>query len=719
VPRIGPVLQKRLKNLGITTVGDLLYHFPQRYEDFSHFIPISQLKPKTDVAIKGKISEISSRLAWRMRMTLTEAIINDQTGSLRVVWFGKPYITDVLQPGNQVIMAGRVGQGKKGLYLNNPSYEKVEESAGVAGPPFSPSKVAGLMPIYEETKGLPSKWLRNLIRPLLAAHKTDVKELLPEKIIKENNLMPASQAIWQIHFPDSLDLAKRARERLSFEELFLIELFVLKERIKLLQTKANPIPIDVPLMQKFVKKLPFTLTDGQKKSVWQILKDMEKSHPMNRLLEGEVGSGKTVVAAMAALNTAKAATSNVAGGYQIAIMAPTEILAKQHFREVSKMLFDFKLTIALLTGKEDKIMAKKLKGEILEASRQKILKKCLNGEIDILIGTHALIQKSVRFGNLGLVIIDEQHRFGVEQRARLCQQKPVMANKQNFPVPHLLTMTATPIPRSLALTIYGDLDISILSELPKGRKKIITQVAMPKQRNGVYRFIEKQAEIGRQTFVICPRIENLRQLADKKMGQKYNPWDEVKTVTEEKKKLEKEIFPDLKVEMLHGRMKPREKEKIMRDFKNNKINILVATSVIEVGIDIPNASTMVIEGADRFGLAQLHQLRGRVGRAEHQSYCFLFTDSSSRKTKARLEAMLKAQDGFELSQMDLDIRGPGQLSGTRQWGLPDLAMASLKDLAMVEKTKNAAKEILESDITLRNYPLLRERIKRFGEKVHL
>jgi ATP-dependent DNA helicase RecG len=697
LPRIGEVLQKRLKKLGIETLGDLLYHFPLKYEDFSHFFPIGQLQARTNVSIKGKVLEIKASLAWRKRMTLTQAVVGDSTGAVRIVWFGKPYIIDILKTGDEVIMAGRVSQGKKGLYLNNPTYEKLSGSG--RGLTSATSKVAGLMPIYPETERLSSRWLRGLIRPLLANFKREAKEFLPLETLKKFNLLNFPAAIWQIHFPDSLLLAKRARERFSFEQLFLIQLFVLREKVKILQTKAPAIPINLEAVKKFVASLPFKLTDAQRKSAWQILKDMEKGHPMNRLLEGEVASGKTVVATMATLNAAKA-------GFQVAIMAPTEILVKQHFKEVAKMLFDFKLTIALLTGKDDKIMAKKLKGEVMEASRQKILKKCADNEIDILIGTHALIQKSVRFKNLGLVVVDEQHRFGIEQRARLCSGR----HSPNKTVPHLLTMTATPIPRSLALTIYGDLDLSIIDQLPQGRKKIITEVVAPKGRKRVYDFIRAQVELERQAFVICPRIEK---------SEKFNSWSEVKAVSEEKKKLEKEVFPELKIALLHGRMKPKEKEKIMRDFKNNRINILVATSVVEVGIDIPNASVMVIEGADRFGLAQLHQLRGRVGRAEHQSYCFLFTDSPSRKTKARLEAMLKAQDGFELAQRDLEIRGPGELSGRRQWGIPDIAMDSLKDFVLVEKCKMAAKEVLEKDLILKNSPLLGEKLKMFGERVHL
>jgi len=701
VPRVGQVLQKRFRKLGIKTVKDLIYHFPQRYEDFSNFSKIASLTAKTNVSIKGKILEIKSSLAWRKRMTLTKAVVGDKSGAVKIVWFGKPYIIDNLQTGNEVIMAGRVSQGKEGLYLNNPSYEKILEEKS-----FFKSKVAGLMPIYPETEKLSSKWLRGIIRQVLAISKNDLQEILPESFLKEFNLLPLPKAIWQIHFPDSLELAEKSRKRFALEELFLIETFVLKERIKLLQTKASPILMDVPLIKRFVESLPFKLTNAQRKSAWQILKDLEKSHPTNRLLEGEVGSGKTVVAAIAALNCAKA-------GFQVAMMAPTEILTKQHFKEVAQMLFKFKLTIALLTGKEDKIMAKKLKGEMIEASRRKILEKCLKGEIDILIGTHALIQDKVKFKNLGLVIIDEQHRFGVEQRAKLLKE----GKEKDLPIPHLLSMTATPIPRSLALTIYGDLDLSIIDELPEGRRKIITKVVPPKGRQKVYDFLRNQIDLERQAFIICPRIEK-KEPFQKRIDRRQSGWEDVKAVSQEKERLSKEIFPDLKVAMLHGRMKPKEKEKIMRDLKFNKINVLVATSVIEVGIDIPNASVMVIESADRFGLAQLHQLRGRVGRSSHQSYCFLFTDSPAQKTKQRLEAILKSEDGFELAEKDLEIRGPGEFGGKRQWGIPDLAMTSLKDFALVEKVKQSAKAILEKDPHLKKQPLLKQRLKRFQEKVH-
>jgi ATP-dependent DNA helicase RecG len=417
-------------------------------------------------------------------------------------------------------------------------------------------------------------------------------------------------------------------------------------------------------------------------------------------------------------------------------MAPTEILAKQHFQEVSRLLQNFNVNIGLLTGKEDKFISKKLKNEVIEISRQKILEKARNAEIDLLIGTHALIQDKVKFGKLGLVILDEQHRFGVKQRAKLLTHK-ILRDDGKIKIPHLLSMTATPIPRTLALTIYSDLDLSLITELPKGRKKIITRFIPPEERKKAYSFIKKEIKKGRQVFVICPRIEpsTKAELGVGYTNQKKDilGWAEVKAVKEEYEKLSKVVFPDLKVGMLHGKMATKEKEKTMRDFKNKtsrsalcnrppikkKIDILVSTSVIEVGIDVPNATVMMIEGAERFGLAQLHQFRGRVGRSKYQSYCFLFTDSPAKKTAQRLKALISSENGFQLAEKDLEIRGPGDLTGVRQWGIPDLAMASLKDIFLVERTKEAAKEILIEDPELKKYPLLRERIEEFRKRIHL
>ncbi len=713
VPRIGPVFQRKLKKLGIKTVQGLFFHFPHRYEDFSNLVPILKVKINEICTIQGKILEIKNSRTWKRRMALTQAVIEDKTGAIEAVWFHQPYLTRVLKKGDNIFLSGKVAIGNNRIYLTNPIYEKTRATSGI-----DLTHTGRLVPVYPETEGLSSRWLRYILKPLLIAFKNKIPETLPEKIIKENKFLPINKALWQIHFPDSKNLAKAAQKRFSFEELFYIELFVLRQRALLAKEKAISFPLDLELIQKFVKSLPFKFTDAQKKSAWQILKDLEKNRPMNRLLEGDVGSGKTVVAAMAALNTIKA-------GYQVAFMVPTEILSKQHFQEVAKLLSDFKLNIGLLTGKQDQFRSKKLKNEVIEISRKKLLEKTLNGDIDILIGTHALIQDKVKFGKLGLVILDEQHRFGVGQSATLCQPqclKPDIAHlTSDFKptIPHLLSMTATPIPRTLALTVYGDLDLSLIDELPKGRKKIITKLVNPKDRKKSYNFIKKEVKKGRQVFVICPRIEGDNNKEEAKQSEAKLSWAKVKAVKEEYEKLSKEIFPDLKIGILHGKMATKEKEKIMRDFKNKKIDILVSTSVVEVGIDIPNATVMMIEGVERFGLAQLHQFRGRVGRARYQSYCLLFTDSSGQKTRQRLKALITSEDGFALAEKDLQIRGPGDFSGARQWGVPDLMMNSLSDARLVEKTRESAKETLLEDPLLKKYPVLRDRLEKLRERIHL
>ena len=692
---IGPVFQRRLKKLGIKTIQDLFFHFPRRYEDFSNLIPISKLKINEICTLQGKITFIETSRSWKKRIYITEAIIEDKTGAIKALWFNQPYLTKTLKIGDSVFFSGKVTISKNGAYLSNPIYEKGDFSLDL-------THTGRLIPVYSETAGLSSRWIRYILKPLLIDLENQIDETLPSDLLKEFDLMPIRKALWEVHFPSSLELSKKAQKRFSFEELFYIELFVLRERNRLNKEKSVSLPIKLEIIQDFVKSLPFKLTDAQKKSSWRILKDLERSRPMNRLLEGDVGSGKTVVAALAALNIIK-------HGYQTAFMAPTEILSKQHFQEIAKLFSDFKINIGLLTGKQDQFRSKKLKNQVIEISRAKLLKKTLEGEIDILIGTHALIQDKVKFGKLGLVVLDEQHRFGVEQRAKLCRNHNL--------VPHLLSMTATPIPRTLALTVYGDLDLSLIDELPKGRKKIITKIVKPDQRKEIYEFIRKEVKKGRQVFVICPRIEGNdknEELSEAKMS-----WAKVKAVKDEYEKLDKEVFPDLKIGMLHGKMTPKEKEIIMNDFKNKKTDILVSTSVVEVGIDVPNATVMMIEGSERFGLAQLHQFRGRVGRGEYQSYCLLFTDSSSSKTRQRLNALIKSENGFALAEKDLEIRGPGDFSGTRQWGIPDLMMSSLKDISLVEKTRESAKQILTQDPYLKNFPQLREKLDRFRQRIHL
>lgn len=659
LPRIGEKYYKQFHKLGLNIVRDLLYYFPHRYDDFSNIVPIAKLELHKTATIQGEILDIKSMQTFRRRITLVEAIIQDKTSIIKAIWFNQPFIAQVLKKGKRVSLSGKLKFGPKGHYLSNPSYEIIYSNKSL-------THTAGLIPVYPETAGITSRVIRFALKMSLPII-NQIKEFLPSEIIKNQNLLPLKTALKEIHFPKTKISAEKARNRLAFDELFLIQLSVIRQKQVLQKQIAKAIPFNKELVQSFVKSLPFQLTNSQKISAWDILQDIAKPMPMNRLLNGDVGSGKTVVAAIAALEVAKT-------GSQVAFMAPTEILAQQHFKEISKLLKKFKLKIGLLTGSEKKF----------------------SKDTDIVIGTHSLIQKGVVFRDLALTIIDEQHRFGVEQRATL--QKAAT-------IPHFLTLTATPIPRTLALTIYGDLDISLLKELPKGRQKIITKIVEPANRQQAYEFIRQQIKQGQQAFVICPLIEESEKL-------------EVKSVTQEYEKLTKEIFPDLKIAMLHGRMKPKEKEQIMTDFKDKKTNVLVSTSVVEVGIDIPNATVMMIEGSERFGLAQLHQFRGRVGRGEHQSYCFLFTDSPAKTTQARLKALLKCENGFELAEKDLKIRGPGELYGIRQSGLPDLAMANLGNLPLVEQTRKEANNLLDKDSELKNYPLLQEKLKEFHRTVH-
>jgi len=701
IPGIGSFYVKKLHKMGIKTIYDLIFYFPYKYEDFSNIIPIKKIKINEICSIQGKIIEINNNWTWKKKINITQALIKDKSGTCRAVWFNQPYLIKNLKRNDRVSLSGKVLMGKEGIYLNNPIYEKI------TGNSENLIHTSRIVPVYLETAGLSSRWLRRILKPLLMRIKDKIPDTIPKKIREENKLIDFSKAIVQIHFPDLLKLAQLAKKRFSFEELFLIELYVLREKIKISQLPAIPIPINLKIIRKFIKSLSFKLTNDQKKAAWQILNDLAKPSPASRLLQGDVGSGKTVVAAIAILNTVKA-------GYQVALMAPTEILSKQHFKTFASLFSQFHLNIGLLTGKEDKFISEKLPNEVIEISRKKLLEKTAQGEINFLIGTQTLIQKEIRFKNLAFVIIDEQHRFGVEQRAKLARPNSNYKNRSKIKIPHFLSMTATPIPRSLALTIYGDLDLSLIKELPEGRKKVITKIIAPQEKEKVYSFIKKEIKKGRQAFVVCPRIEPRTN-----KNKKDNGWAEVRAVKEEFEKLSKDIFPHFKIAMLHGQMTSTEKEKIMREFKDQKIDILVSTSVIEEGIDIPNATVMMIEGADRFGLSQLYQFRGRVGRSKYQSYCFLLTDSPSKKTKLRLRALSKYNDSFNLAKKDLEIRGPGELSGKRQWGIPDLAMSSLNDIFLIEKTRNSAKEILEENVDLKDYPLLRQRLNLFEKNIHL
>ncbi len=687
VPRVGIKYQKKLNKLGIKTVRDLLFHFPHRYEDFSNIIPIKEVKEGETVCIQGKIIKIENIMTWKKRMVITTAIIEDKSGRISSTWFNQPYLTNTLKEGVFVYLAGKITKSKKKseLYLSNPIHEKISNQED----PHT-MHTGRIIPIYPTTEGISSRWIRSILKPLLNQLKDEIKDLLPKQIKETTSLLPVGKALKEIHFPSSLKLAEEAKKRFDFQELFLVQLYVLRERIKLKREKAFPIPYN-NLLKKFVDSLPYELTKSQKKCAWEILQDLEKNQPMNRLLEGDVGSGKTVIATMAILNIA---LSNK----QTALMAPTEILAKQHFETIKDLLSSKKwrkLNIGLLTSEDCKINNRK-------SLKKTFLKKISNGKLDVVIGTHALIQKKVKFERLALVILDEQHRFGVKQRASLCEKKG--------PIPHFLSMTATPIPRTLAISVYGDLDLSLLTEMPKGRKKIRTQIVSLKEREGVYRFIESEIKKGRQAFILCPRIE---------AKNTSTRWSGAKAVKEEYSKLSKKIFPNLKIATLHGKMNVKEKEKIMKKFREKKIDILITTSVIEVGIDIPNATVMVIEGAERFGLAQLYQFRGRIGRGEKSSYCFLFTESSEVKSSERLKALVSSKSGFELAEKDLEIRGAGNVFGIKQSGIPDSITKSLTNPFLVEKTRNWAKRIIQHSPDLKKYPLLKERVKYIEKNTHL
>jgi len=696
---IGPKFFERLKKFGLITVKDLLWHFPFRYEDFSQISKIADLKINQTATVSGVISDIKVHRTWKRRMFIIEVLVSDDTGSIKAIWFNQRFLLSIFKKGIIVNLAGKVVESPKGgLTLSHPVYE-----LGASDGERETRHTGRLVPIYPETKRLTSKALRFLIKPLL----DDLEKLddpIPLEIIKQQNFPEINQAVNQIHFPEKLVQARVAKKRFAFEDLFLLQLANLRQRLKLARQKAHSIEMNIDYVRNLLSKLPFELTQTQKESLWEILKDLNKPHPMNRLLQGDVGSGKTIVAVLAALLVVKE-------DKQVAFMAPTEVLARQHYQTSKKFFPNFDKGVALLTSSESRVFY----GDNLETEIKKneFVKKLAAGEIKIIIGTHALIQENIKFKDLALVVIDEQHRFGVKQRAELTDQSPDI-------LPHFLSMSATPIPRTLTLTIFGDLDLSIISELPKGRKEIITKIVAPANRDKAYAFIRGQVRKGRQVFVICPRIEPTQIDVDIDVNLRKSAllW-ETKAVKEEYEKLSKKVFPDLRVGLLHGKMKAKEKAEIMKQFNNGAIDILVSTSVVEVGVDIPNATIMMIEGSERFGLAQLYQFRGRVGRGEHQSFCFLFTDSSAKITYQRLHSLLEAKNGFELAEKDLQIRGPGEFLGESQTGMPDLAMKAIQNPDLVKSSRQTALMIIEKDPELKNYPLLKERLEIFEREIHL
>jgi ATP-dependent DNA helicase RecG len=703
---IGPKFAEKLASLDIITLKDALYYLPSRYLDFSQIVKIADLHEGQVATIFGTIESISMAKTWKRHIYIIQATIADETGSIKAMWFNQRFLITTLKKGMAVNIAGKVSSDGKKLYFASPMHEIISHDGQQT------RHTGRLVPVYPETRGITSKGIR-LMLSKVAQYIPTIGEFLPEEILEKNRLPTISEAFRQAHFPQDPQEAENAHRRFAFQDLFLLQLVHQRERMTLARSKAHAFQYDPEYIKRLMSFLPFELTLAQKKALYEVLEDLKKSHVTNRLLQGDVGSGKTIVCALAALVVAKE-------GHQTVFMAPTEVLAQQHYATFMKF-FSIKdgnedplsAGVALVTSSQTKLHF----GDSLEADvpRKQILEYAKSGKVRIIIGTHAVIQKDIYFNKLGFVIIDEQHRFGVKQRALLAS-RTYGEDEHGAVGAHFLSMSATPIPRTLALTAFGDLDLSLINEMPKNRKKIETQIIAPSGRQDAYDFIRAQIREGRQAYVVCPRIEPNDE--EKPTGRQLFQLD-VRSVKEEYDKLSKKIFPDLRVEMLHGKMKAAEKSDIMGRFKKGEIDILVSTSVIEVGVDVPNATIMMIEGSERFGLSQLYQFRGRVGRGEHQSYCFLFTDSSSKTTQERMKALITAKNGFELAEIDLKLRGPGQFLGSEQTGLPDLAMKAAQNPEMVQSARETAHALMERDPQLKEYPYLAAYLALFKQGIHL
>ncbi|PZC42536.1 MAG: ATP-dependent DNA helicase RecG [Chloroflexi bacterium] len=672
--RIRGTTQAKLANIGIETVHDILWHFPSRHVDFSNVKPIAELMVGETATVVGQITK--SRVAFiGRRMRSTEATIADDSGHIRCLWFNQPYLAKSLPEGARVGIAGKVGAYRKRPQFDSPEWERLDDSES--------THVGRFVPIYPLTQGLPGRTVRKLAREAIDRYLPLLPESLPPAVMHETGYPAEADAIRDLHFPESMGTREVARERLAFQELLAIQLAVVRrKREDRARADAPVIRMAGEFLQDFVQALPFQLTNAQTRAITELRTDLARPEPMARLLQGDVGSGKTVVAAVAML-------AAVAQGFQAVLMAPTEILAEQHFQTFGRIFgggeegsIFHNYTVAPALGRPVRMAL--LTGSTPARRKREIVQAIRDGQLDMVVGTHALIEEAVSFEKLGLAVVDEQHRFGVLQRETLRNRR------EGGGSPHLLVMTATPIPRTLALTIYGDLDVSRLDELPPGRQRPQTRFAGPDDRDDVYARVRSEIRAGHQVFFICPLVEESEAI-------------EAKSAVQEFERLRSAVFPDLadRMRLLHGRMHSGDKESAMADFRERRADILVSTAVIEVGIDIPNATVMVIEGADRFGLSQLHQFRGRVGRDEHASYCFLLTDAGGEPARERLTLMESTADGFELAEADLRMRGPGEYFGTRQSGLPDLRVAKLTDHALLLQARNWAERLLDLDPNLR------------------
>lgn len=693
-----------LSRLGIQTLHDLLYHLPSRYESSVDVRTIATAAPQETVALYGRFISLETKKSFRTKVPMAEGKFEDGTGTLRVMWFHQPYLAKMIPVGELVRVRGKITERSGRKYLANPTVEKA------AGIPILEGHT-GLFPVYPESQGVSSLWMYHTIQKIL---RSDVLDLLddpiPESIREKYKLPTLKASLIFAHEPKKERDAEAARKRFAFEEVFLIQTARAMEREVKKKERAYSVDADRERVASFVASFPFSPTKGQEKAIADILSDFENPHPMQRLLEGDVGSGKTAVAAATAYAVVTSRPFDKTqgkpqdfGNLQVAYMVPTEILAKQHFKTFTDFFINHPIQIGLITSSGCYKFPSKVRGsEATPISRTQLLKWVANGEVPIVIGTHSLIQKTVAFKHLAYVIVDEQHRFGTAQRREIA--------KKGGAAPHLLSMTATPIPRTLSLTLYGDLDLTVLDTMPLGRKAIKTEIATPSKRADVYESVRTLLKEGRQAYVICPRIDEpdpTKQMAL-----------QARSVASELTRLKEKIFPEWRIDKLHSKMTPKEKEDTMNAFAQGDIDILVATSVVEVGVNVPNATVIMIEGAERFGLAQLHQLRGRVMRSSHQPYCFLMVDSSAKGESARLKAITTAKNGFELAEKDLEIRGAGELYGRRQWGVSDVGMEALKNLKLVEAARKEAFLLAKKDPTLKNHQTLRSAATKKISSLH-